>query len=84
MHSENLDPCSFYTNIITLKAIDDEVAKLVDQSITAHTDYAGEDEEAWTVISVSLLNIHEHYRTENKFNPSDGYRNNYLTRLGDQ
>lgn len=57
MHSENLDPCSFYTNIITLKAIDDEVAQLVDQSITAYTDYAGEEEQALNVISVSLFNI---------------------------
>lgn len=42
LYSEDLDPCSLYSNIVTLKAIDDEVAKVIDQPISAYTGYAGE------------------------------------------
>ncbi|XP_034477352.1 phosphatidylinositol phosphatase PTPRQ isoform X2 [Drosophila innubila] len=36
---EDLDPCSGYTNVITLKAVDVEGATPIDQNIFAYTDY---------------------------------------------
>lgn len=52
LYSEDLDPCSLYSNIVTLKAIDDEVAKVIDQPISAYTGYAGE--RVYCIIPFSL------------------------------
>lgn len=54
IHSEDLDPCSLYSNIVTLKALDDEAAKIIDQTISAYTGYAGKRLKELTVLCVCL------------------------------